>query len=177
MENLAFSRTLKAAAVALVASAITAPAAVAQITRPCIDTLMGLPEFSQFVNGVVHTRLVQNLRGAQSITMFVPTNEAVSRMHPGLRQVLLPLNHEGQQTIGSAAQTAIAAHVVQGRHDSRELAQGQQMSTYGETQITSAAEGGVLTLKAPGGAEARVVRPDIACSNGIIHGIDALLVR
>jgi uncharacterized surface protein with fasciclin (FAS1) repeats len=34
-----------------------------------------------------------------------------------------------------------------------------------------------VTVSGAGGTQARVTRADIACSNGVIHGIDAPLIR
>lgn len=71
------------------------------------------------------------------------------------------------------------AHIVTRRIPAVALAQGVQLTSFAGTQLSIAAAGGdrTATIDAPGGVTARVVQGDIAYTNGVIHGIDHVLIR
>ncbi|MGK7869870.1 fasciclin domain-containing protein [Falsiroseomonas sp. E2-1-a20] len=162
---------------AVTAGAATAPGAAAQ-QRNCIDVLAGMSEFSRFVNGVIRARAVADFRNANSITIFAPTNDALSG---GARSVLVdrlfPLVDGNREADPVLAPAAFQAHVIQGRHDAAALSQNGSLTTAAGTQLRHSAANGVVTLTAQGDTSARVTRADIACSNGVIHAIDAPLIR
>ena len=145
-------------------------------TRNCIDTLAGRPEFSQFVSGVNASHLVQDMRTANNITVFAPTNAAVNSMNLAVRNRLFPQSNTGRSGT-SASESAIAGHVVQGRHEAAELARGLQFTTAAGTPLQTMASGGTVVVQGAGNTQARITQPDIPCSNGIIQGIDTVLVR
>jgi uncharacterized surface protein with fasciclin (FAS1) repeats len=146
-------------------------------TRNCIDTLAGRPEFSQFVSGVSASHLVQDMRTANGLTVFAPTNAAINA-NRAVRDRYFPQGTQGQgRSAAPEAQTAIAAHVVTGRHEAAELARGLQFNTVAGTPLRTAASGGTVVVQGSGNAQARITQPDIPCTNGIIQGIDSVLVR
>ena len=172
----ALRATLLAAA-AVAAGAVAAPGAQAQ-QRNCIDTLAGLPEFSRFVNAVVHTHVVQDFRQARDITVFAPTNDGLRRADPTLMDRLFPRDDMGQREADPVlAPAAIGAHVVTGRHDAAELGRGAQFTTVAGTPLTVTRTADGLTVQGAAKMQARVIRLDIACSNGVIQGIDTVLIR
>jgi uncharacterized surface protein with fasciclin (FAS1) repeats len=154
-----------------------APVATAQ-PRNCIDTLAGLPEFSRFVNAVTRTHVVDDFRQANSITVFAPTNDGIRRQDPNPMDRLFPRDDMGNpQADPVLAPAAIGAHVVVGRHGAAELARGQQFTTVAGTPLRASASGETVMVQGAANTQARVTRPDIACSNGVIQGIDAVLIR
>ncbi|MGK7871027.1 fasciclin domain-containing protein [Falsiroseomonas sp. E2-1-a20] len=168
---------LRATLLATALAAVMAPVAHAQ-TRSCVDTLASMPEFSRFTNGIVASRVTMDLRTTNDITIFAPTNEAVARLNQITVDRLFPAGDGGsRQADASAAPAAVGAHVLQGRRDAATLAQGGQFTSVSGTPLVVTASGGAVTVKGGGNTEARVTRPDIACSNGVIHGIDTVLVR
>jgi uncharacterized surface protein with fasciclin (FAS1) repeats len=166
-------------AMMLAAAAVVAAAPVATAQpRNCIDTLAGLPEFSRFVNAVTLTHVVQDFRQANNITVFAPTNDGISRQDPNLMDRLFPRDHMGYREADPVlAPAAIGAHVVVGRHDAAELARGQQFTSVAGTPLRTMASGETVTVQGAANIQARLTRPDIACSNGVIQGIDAVLIR
>jgi uncharacterized surface protein with fasciclin (FAS1) repeats len=143
-----------------------------------MDTLTADREFSRFVNGLVNTHLVQDFRQARDITIFAPTNNGLQRMNAVVIDRLFPRDEGGsRQADPVLAPAAVGAHVVQGRHSAAELARGQQFTAVSGTPLSTSGAGGTVTVSGAGGTQARVTRADIACSNGVIHGIDAPLIR
>lgn len=155
--------------------------AVAQ-QRNCIDTLAGMPDYSRMVNAVTHSHMVNDLRTMQNVTIFAPTNRAIDAVSSMVVDRLFPRDPAGgaRQADPILATAAIQAHVVQGRMPAAALAQGVQLTTIAGSQLIFAGpasgESGA-TITGPGGVSARIVQGDIPCSNGVIHGIDAALVR
>jgi uncharacterized surface protein with fasciclin (FAS1) repeats len=169
--------TLGIMMLATVAVVAAAPVATAQ-PRNCIDTLAGLPEFSRFVNAVTLTHVGQDFRQAGNITVFAPTNDAVRHQNPTLMDRLFPRDDMGNiEADPVLAPAAIGAHVVVGRHGAAELARGQQFNTVAGTPLRTMGSGETVTVQGAANIQARVTRPDIACSNGVIQGIDAVLIR
>ncbi|MDO9503049.1 fasciclin domain-containing protein [Falsiroseomonas sp.] len=164
-------------ALAVAVGAVTAPGASAQ-QRNCIDVLAGMNEFSRFVGGVVRARAVADFRNANAITIFAPTNDALAG---GARSVLIdrlfPLVDGNREADPVLAPAAFQAHVVQGRHGSAELGQVSELATAAGTPLRFSMANNVLTVAGQGEASARVTRADIPCSNGVIHAIDAPLIR
>lgn len=180
MYRQAFTLTGLALAAGLAASLAVPGQAQAQ-QRNCIDTLAGMPEYSRMVNAVTHSHMVNELRAMQNITIFAPTNAAIDQVNPQIVDRLFPRDPaDGGRTADPVLATAaIQAHIVNGRIPAAALAQGVHLTTFAGTALSIAAAGGdrTVAINAPGSVTARVVKGDIACTNGVIHGIDRALVR
>lgn len=153
-------------------TAATAPQASAQL-RSCVDTLAGMPDFSRFVNGIVRTSVAGSMRNAHEITIFAPTNAALNHMNAMLLDRLFPMQDGGRQADPILAPAAIGAHVVSGRLDTTALAAAGTLTSVAGTPITVTG----TMVKGADGVEATITQPNIACSNGLIQGIDAPLIR
>ncbi len=144
-------------------------------------TLAGMPEYSRMVNAVTHSHMVNELRVMQDITIFAPTNAAIDQVNPQIVDRLFPSDPAGGGRTADPvlATAAIQAHIVNGRIPDAALAQGVQLTSFAGTPLSIVAAGGdrAATIKGPGGITARIVQADIACTNGVIHGIDHALVR
>jgi uncharacterized surface protein with fasciclin (FAS1) repeats len=170
-------RLVALGALAVVVGTAAAPGASAQ-PRNCIDTLAGMSEFSRFVNGVVRTSAVSAFRTANDITFFAPTNAALAGgARSALIDRLFPVVDGNREADPVLAPAAFQAHVVQGRRDSAALGQGGELTTVAGTTLRLSLANGVLTVVEKGDVLARVTRADIPCANGVIHAIDAPLIR
>jgi uncharacterized surface protein with fasciclin (FAS1) repeats len=163
------------------AAALALPGAALAQQRNCIDTLAGMPEYSRMVNAVTHSHMVNELRVMQNITIFAPTNTAIDQVNPQIVDRLFPRDPAGGGRTADPllATAAIQAHIVNGRIPAAALAQGVQLTSFAGTPLSIAAAGGdrTATINGPGGITARIVQGDIACTNGVIHGIDHALIR
>lgn len=170
-----------AMAAGLVAVAALPSGAAAQ-ARNCIDTLAGMSDYSRMVNAVTRSHMVNELRNAQNITIFAPTNSAINQVNPMLVDRLFPRGDSGSRDVDPVlASAAIQAHVVQNRMPAASLAQTGQVRTMAGTPLTFAGPSGTgeagATITAAEGVTARIVQGDIPCANGVIHGIDRVLIR
>lgn len=172
-----WTSTLRMTALAAVAIAVGVPGAQAQ-TRNCWDTLVGMRDFSRFVTGVAAARVSDDVRFAREITIFAVTNDGVRRSPPHIIDVLFPVDDSSDRRADrTQAGPAVAAHVINGRHDAATLAKGGQFTSVAGTPLVIAASGSGLTVQGANTQPANITMPDIACSNGVIHGVDRLLLR
>lgn len=175
--------TIRGAALAAgvaMATAIFAPGAQAQ-QRNCIDTLAGMPEYSRLVGAVTRSHMVNDLRNMQNITIFAPNNEAIDKVNPQLVDRLFPRDESGGREADPVlAAAAIQAHIVQGRIPAAALSQGISLTTLAGTPLSfsrpAGGEAGAQVTAAQN-VTARVTRGDMPCANGVIHGIDSVLIR
>lgn len=130
-----------------------------------VDTAVAAGSFTTLVAAVQAAGLEETLRGAGPFTVFAPTDAAFAALPAGtVDSLLLPENREQLRSI-------LTYHVVSGRVMASEAAAMSAAPTVqGSSAPIVAVEGG-LTI---GGA--RIVTTDIACSNGVIHVIDAVMM-
>jgi len=130
-----------------------------------VDTAIAAGSFSTLVAAVQAAGLEETLRGPGPFTVFAPTDAAFAALPAGtVDTLLLPENRDQLRSI-------LTYHVVSGRVMASEAAAMSAAPTVqGSSAPIVAVEGG-LTI---GGA--RIVTTDIACSNGVIHVIDAVMM-
>lgn len=169
-------RSMALTAAVIAAAAFTAPAAFAQ-PRNCADILSGMPEFERFNRAIVYSHRVADIGNAGGITVLAPTNDALARMNPNLLDRLFPVDDSGRQADPAQAPAAIGTHALPGRLDVSALVRGGQFTSMAGTPLSFTASDGVVTVKGADNIEAHIVLANIVCSNGMIHAIDAVLVR
>lgn len=173
-------RSLVLAASVAVAGTLLPAGAEAQ-QRNCIDTLAGMPEYSRLVNAVTRSHMVNDLRNMQNVTIFAPNNQAIDQVNPQLVDRLFPRDDSGGREADPVlAAAAIQAHIVQGRIPAAALGQFTRLTTLAGTPLSFTGPGGSergAQVTAAQNVTARVTQGDIPCSNGVIHGIDGVLIR
>ena len=153
--------TLALAAVASVAGSGPASAGT-MAPKNVVDTAIAAGSFQTLVQAVQAAGLVETLKGAGPFTVFAPTDEAFAKLPQGALEGLLA---------DKAKLTAVLTyHVVPGKVTSADV-----------VKLTSArtVQGGALHIDARNGVRvdnAKVVKADIACSNGVIHVIVSVLM-
>ena len=133
--------------------------------KDIVDTASSAGSFNTLVAAVKAADLVDTLKSEGPFTVFAPTDEAFAKLPPGtLDDLLKPENKEKLQSI-------LTYHVVPGKV----MAKDVMMLTSAKT-----ANGQSLSIdKSAGGVmidNAKVVKTDIMCSNGIIHVIDTVVI-
>lgn len=120
--------------------------------------------FSTLNAAIQAAGLEATLGGTEEYTIFAPTNEAFEALPEGtVDQLLLPENRE-------ALQQVLSYHVVPGRVTAAEITPGDVTTVEGSPVSVNTEAGGVTV------GDATVVEPDIIASNGVIHGIDEVLL-
>lgn len=140
-----------------------APAATPTSTPNILGVAQNNPDFSTLAQAVQAAGLTDALTGNGPFTVFAPTNEAFNKLPPGTLDTLLKPENRDLLT------DVLKYHVVPGRVPSDDL----------KTGGLDTLNGGVAVRKTPDRVivnNANVVAPNVPASNGIVHGIDRVLI-
>ncbi|GAA4454873.1 hypothetical protein GCM10023189_21950 [Nibrella saemangeumensis] len=142
------------------------------------DFTSASPEYTVLVNALQTTEMTESLKGAGQFTVFAPSNSAFNKLPSRTRSNLL--NGQNRETL----KQLMAYHVVEGVLDSKEIARRMNEGN-GKTRLQTLA-GGTLTVEMgtngrlkvtdDQGGVAYVETPDNVQSNGIVHGVDKVLL-
>ncbi len=105
------------------------------------------------------------MKGAGPFTVFAPTDEAFAKLPPGTIESLLKPENK------SKLQAILTYHVVSGRVGSEQVVTLSTAKTVQGTELNISQGGGGVMVNG-----AKVVKTDIAASNGVIHVIDTVLL-
>jgi len=130
-----------------------------------VDTAVAAGSFKTLAAALEAAGLVGALKGAGPFTVFAPTDQAFSKLPPGtVEDLLKPENKEKLQSI-------LKYHVVSGEVMSSEVVKLSSAKTLdGQSICIRVTDGRVMVNNAT------VTQTDIACSNGVIHVIDSVLL-
>ena len=130
-----------------------------------IDTAVAAGTFKTLAAAVTAAGLVPTLKSAGPFTVFAPSDEAFAKLPAGTVEALL-------NDIPKLS-AILTYHVLAGKVMAADV-----MTMDGKTAAT--VNGALLKISTTGGVklngEVNVVATDIACTNGVIHVIDAVLL-
>jgi uncharacterized surface protein with fasciclin (FAS1) repeats len=160
---------MKKMMIAGIAAAMTITGAAnmgaAAADKDIVDTAVAAGSFKTLAKALQAADLVQTLKGSGPFTVFAPTDEAFAKLPAGTLETLLkPENKPKLQRI-------LKAHVVAGKVMAADVVKvSSAKAVSGDTLRIAARDGGVTV------DGAKVVKTDIAASNGVIHVIDSVIV-
>ncbi len=133
--------------------------------KDIVDTAVAAGSFTTLAKALQAADLVDTLKGKGPFTVFAPTDEAFAKLPAStLEDLLKPENKMKLKRI-------LTYHVVPGRVSAAEVVKMNSAKTVSGDTIAIKASGGTVTVD-----NARVVKTDIAASNGIIHVIDTVIL-
>ena len=149
----------------LVACLTMVSPARAQQTKDIVDTAVAAGSFKTLAKALAAADLVGTLKGPGPFTVFAPTDEAFAKLPTGtLDNLLKPANK-------AMLVRVLTYHVVPGKVMAADVV---------KINSANAVSGDALHIKVADGTvtvdNARVVKTDIAASNGVIHVIDRVLL-
>lgn len=130
-----------------------------------IDTAVAAGSFKTLAAALAAASLVDTLKGAGPFTVFAPTDEAFAKLPAGTVESLLK---------DIPKLTAILTyHVIAGKVMAADVMtmDGQSAKTVNGAALAISTRDGVKL-----NGSSSVVTTDIACTNGVIHVIDAVLL-
>lgn len=127
-----------------------------------VETAVEAGNFKTLVKAVQEAGLVDTLSDEGPFTVFAPTDEAFSKLPEGTIEDLLKDREKLTEIL--------TYHVVPNKVMSEEVVKLRNAQTVNGKEITIDTKNGVKVDKAT------VIKPDIECSNGVIHVIDEVLV-
>jgi uncharacterized surface protein with fasciclin (FAS1) repeats len=150
---------------ALVACLAVVSPARAQQTKDIVETAVAAGSFKTLAKALAAADLVGTLKGPGPFTVFAPTDEAFAKLPAGTLDNLL--KPENKATLVRV----LTYHVVPSKVMAADVV---------KINSANAVSGDLLHIKVADGNvtvdEARVVKTDIAASNGVIHVIDRVLL-
>jgi uncharacterized surface protein with fasciclin (FAS1) repeats len=147
------------------ATPAAAPAPTPMATGDIVDIAVAAPQFSTLVAAVQAAGLVDTLKGAGPFTVFAPTNEAFAKLPAGTLENLLKPENKAQLV------ALLTYHVLPGKVMAADVA--------GSQATPATVQGATLAVDGRSGVKvnnATVIAADIAAKNGVIHGIDTVLM-
>ncbi|MCC2669222.1 MAG: beta-Ig-H3/fasciclin [Armatimonadetes bacterium] len=149
-----------AAAFCLAGGATTSRAADHQ---DIVDTAVAAGSFKTLVTAVKEAGLVSTLKGKGPFTVFAPTDAAFAKIPKAKLEALLA---------DKKALTAVLTyHVVSGKVMAADVVKLNSAKTVEGSEVKIRVAGGKVKVD-----DATVVKTDIACSNGVIHVIDTVIM-
>ncbi|MCL6480234.1 MAG: fasciclin domain-containing protein [Firmicutes bacterium] len=145
-------------------AANTAPTPIPE--RDIVDTAVAAGQFTTLVKALEAAGLVETLKGKGPFTVFAPTDEAFAKLPAGTLDALLKPENKARLT------AILTYHVVPGKLLAADVVKQSNLKTV---------QGGSLRVSIKAGSNvlldnARVVKTDILCSNGVIHVIDSVVL-
>ncbi|MFT5291371.1 MAG: transforming growth factor-beta-induced protein [Planctomycetota bacterium] len=139
--------------------------ASAQAEKSIVETALGNESFSTLVAALGAAELVETLQGEGPFTVFAPTNAAFAKLpKEQLANLLKPENKALLQAI-------LTYHVVSGNLPAKKVVTAKNAATVNGQRIDIKVTDAGVTVDG-----ASVITTDIACSNGVIHVIDSVIL-
>ncbi len=161
MKRIAFVGALAAAVGFMAISAGFA----ADKEKDIVDTAVAAGDFKTLATALKAADLVETLKGKGPFTVFAPTDAAFAKLPTGvLDDLLKPENKKKLADI-------LTYHVVSGKVMAADVVKLTKAKTVEGTDVSIKVAGGKVTVN-----DAKVVTTDIACTNGVIHVIDTVLL-
>ncbi len=127
-----------------------------------VDTAVSAGSFTTLVAAVKAAGLVDTLKGPGPFTVFAPTDEAFAKLPAGTVEALL-------KDIPKLTKI-LTYHVVSGKVMAADVVKLKSATTVEGSDVKIDASNGVKIN------DSKVVTPDVAADNGVIHIIDAVLL-
>jgi len=130
-----------------------------------VDTAVAAGSFNALAAALQAAGLVDTLKGKGPFTVFAPTDEAFAKL-PGrtLEDLLKPENKEKLVAI-------LTYHVVPGRDLASQVTKMSAAKTVNGQSLAISVNSGTVMVD-----NAKVIKTDILCSNGVIHVIDSVIL-
>ncbi len=138
---------------------------------------MGNEKYSTLVTALVAAELAETFKGAGEYTVFAPTNDAFSKVSKATMDNLMKPENKTQ------LQDLLKYHVVAGKLNAadvvakiKEANNKLEVATLGGQTLTLSEKDGKVMVKDLSGNTSTVVDANMDASNGVIHGIDKVLM-
>lgn len=163
MRNLMFGLTMVAAVACLGLNTATANPATEDKT--IVEVAVEADGFKTLVAAVKAADLVETLSGKGPFTVFAPTDKAFKKVPKETLEALLkPENKKKLQAV-------LTYHVVAGKVMAADVVKLDEAKTVQGSKVDITVEGDTVKVD-----DAKVIKTDIVCKNGVIHVIDAVIL-
>jgi len=133
-------------------------------SKDIVAVASGNGSFNTLVAAVKAAGLVDTLQGPGPFTVFAPTDEAFAKLPKGTVEDLLKPENKAKLV------SILTYHVVAGKVMAADVKTMKAKTVNGQSLDVKVTDGAVTVDKA------KVVKTDVAASNGIIHVIDTVVL-
>jgi len=130
-----------------------------------VETAVAAGNFKTLVAAVQAAELVDTLNGKGPFTVFAPTDEAFAKLPKGTLEMLLKPENKAKLA------AILTYHVVPGSVKAADVVKLKNAATVQGQRIDIKVNAGKVMVDG-----ANVVATDVACSNGVIHVIDTVIL-
>ena len=134
-------------------------------TKDIVDTAVAAGSFKTLAAALQAAGLVDTLKGKGPFTVFAPTDEAFAKLPAGTVEDLLKPENKARLI------AILTYHVVPGEIEAAQVTQLREAKTVNGQFLTISVNGGTVMVD-----NAKVIKTDILCSNGIIHVIESVVL-
>ncbi|HKZ16499.1 MAG TPA: fasciclin domain-containing protein [Geobacteraceae bacterium] len=120
------------------------------------STLSAEASMQTLVKAIEKAGMTEILKGAGPYTLFAPDDAAFSRM-----------NVESMLSDPASLKSVLTYHLVSGKQMVNDIGQMETIATENGKSLTVAMDEGEIVVD-----NGKFVKPDIECSNGVVHIID-----
>jgi uncharacterized surface protein with fasciclin (FAS1) repeats len=131
-----------------------------------VETAVAAGSFKTLAAALGAAGLVETLQGSGPFTVFAPTDEAFAKLPVGTVETLLKPENKAKLA------SILTYHVVPGNVMAADVVKLSNATTVNGQRVDIAVKSGKVMLD--GGST--VTKTDIACSNGVIHVIDTVIL-
>ncbi len=140
-------------------------AANAAEMKDIVDTAVDAGSFKTLAAALGAADLVNTLKGAGPFTVFAPTDEAFAKLPAGTVEDLLKPENKAKLV------SILTYHVVAGKVTAKQAMKLHTAKTVNGSSFMLKTAMGALMVD-----NAKVVKADIMCTNGVIHVIDSVIL-
>lgn len=148
---------------AVLACSIALPGVTLAEQKDIVETAVAAGNFKTLARLLTEADLVGVMKSPGPFTVFAPTDEAFAKVPKATLDALAKDK--------ARLQAVLRYHVLTSRWTSDDVKLVKSTGTAEGRPITIGSSGGTLTIN-----DARIVKADIGCSNGVIHVIDTVLI-
>lgn len=132
--------------------------------KDIVDTAVGAGQFKTLASLLGKAGLVDTLKGNGPFTVFAPTDAAFAKVPKAI------LDKLGSDS--AALKAVLTYHVAAGNVMAKDVVKLKKASTVQGESVKIAVKNGTVYLN----GTVKVVKTDIAATNGVIHVIDSVLL-
>jgi len=142
-----------------------AGATASAFEKNIVDTAVGAGNFKTLAAALTAADLVDAVKGPGPFTVFAPTDEAFAKLPKGTVETLLKPENKAKLA------AILKYHVVPGKVMAKDVVTVKGAKSLNGQRIDVKVDGSKVMVDG-----ANVTSTDIACSNGVIHVIDSVIL-
>jgi uncharacterized surface protein with fasciclin (FAS1) repeats len=140
------------------------------VTNNIVQNIASPKQFRTFLAALKQTGIDKVLEGRGPFTVFLPDNDAFSKLESTKWSDLMTQNKKSQ------LEKILKFHIIAGQVKVHDLVAGSSLTTIGGDQLVVIIENGKTKIMDGNGNLSEITRSDLLSKNGIIHVVNGVLM-